>query len=196
MKRDIVTQIVAEKMIRSQLELIGEDPDREGLKGTPERVVRMWDEIFRGYDPDQRPRVSVFTNGADGLTYDQMVIDEGDFHSHCEHHMVPFFGKYWFAYVPSKKGNIIGLSKVARIIDYHAAKLQIQERLSSDIVEDLWNELSKDATPPLGMCLVMEGEHLCKTMRGVKKQGKMKTSFIKGIFNEHQVREEFLNLIK
>jgi len=130
----------------------------------------MWKEIFRGYDPKQKPRVAVFKNGSDGLTYNQMIIDTGDFYSHCEHHMVPFFGKYWFAYVPSKDGNIIGLSKVARIVDYHAAKLQIQERLVNNIVTHIWNELSKDATEPLGMCLVMEGEHLCKTMRGVKKK--------------------------
>jgi len=185
-----------ENVIKEILKHIGENPEREGLKGTPERVVRMWKEIFRGYDPKQKPRVAVFKNGSDGLTYNQMIIDTGDFYSHCEHHMVPFFGKYWFAYVPSKDGNIIGLSKVARIVDYHAAKLQIQERLVNNIVTHIWNELSKDATEPLGMCLVMEGEHLCKTMRGVKKKGKMKTSFIKGIFNETQVRNEFLNLIK
>ena len=195
MKRDIVAQIVAEKMIRSQLELIGEDPDREGLKGTPERVVRMWDEIFRGYDPAQRPRVSVFTNGMDGLTYDQMVIDEGDFYSHCEHHMVPFFGKYWFGYIPHPKGRIIGLSKVARLVDYHSARLQIQERLVHDIVTDIWNELSKDcAFPPLGMGMIMEGEHLCKTMRGVKKKGKMTTTKLVGAFlGNPVVKSEFLN---
>ena len=141
----------SKKLITDMLIAIGEDPEREGLIDTPKRVVKMWGEIFRGYDPSQKPKVSVFNNGADGLVYDQMVIDTGDFYSHCEHHMVPFFGQYWFGYIPSPGGKIIGLSKVARLVDYHAAKLQIQERLVHDIVTDIWNELSKDGIPPIGI---------------------------------------------
>jgi len=153
----------------------------------------MWNEIFRGYDPTKRPTVAVFKNGADGLVYDQMVIDTGDFYSHCEHHMVPFFGRYWFGYIPDPKGNIIGLSKVARLVDYHAARLQIQERLVHDIVEDIWQELSKDAVRPIGMGLIMEGEHLCKSMRGARKKGKMTTTKLKGAFFDNMmVRDEFL----
>ena len=185
-----------EVLIKKIIEFIGEDTEREGLKETPQRVVKMWKEIFRGYDANQRPKVSLFTNGAKGITYDQMIIDEGDFYSHCEHHMVPFFGKYWFAYIPHKKGSIIGLSKVARLVDFHAAKLQIQERLVHEIVEDIWKELSVGEHPPLGMGLVMKGEHLCKTMRGARKKGQMTTIKLKGCFLENNtVKQEFLNFV-
>lgn len=186
-----------EDNIRKMLRFIGEDPAREGLIDTPKRVVKMWKEIFRGYNPENKPNISIFKNGKDGLVYDQMITDTGDFYSHCEHHMVPFFGQYWFAYIPSKKGGIIGLSKVARLVDFHAAKLQIQERLVHDIVEDIWEALCKEFETPLGMALVMEGEHLCKTMRGVKKKGKMSTTKLKGVFKTEQVvRNEFLQRIK
>lgn len=180
-----------------QLQYIGEDPNRPGLIDTPHRVVKMWKEVFRGYDSELKPKVSIFENGKDGVVYDQMIMDTGDFYSHCEHHMVPFIGKYWFGYIPSPGGGIIGLSKVARLVDYHAARLQIQERLVQDIVEDIWKELSDGFTPPLGMGLVMEAEHLCKTMRGARKKGKMTTSKLKGVFlSESIVRSEFLNQCK
>ncbi len=181
------------KLIKQQLIAIGENPNREGLIDTPARVAKMWKEIFRGYNPECRPKVSVFKNGSDGLVYDQMIIDTGDFYSHCEHHMVPFFGRYWFGYIPAEDGNIIGLSKVARLVDYHAARLQIQERLVNDIVEDIWQELCKDSVNPIGMGMLMEAEHLCKTMRGVKKKGKMTTTKLKGVFlTNPEVRAEFL----
>ena len=185
------------KNITEILQHIGEDPTRDGLKDTPKRVVKMWGELFQGYDESKRPKVSVFLNGSDGLTYDQMIIDTGDYHSFCEHHMIPFFGQYWFGYIPDSKGNIIGLSKVARIVDYHAAKLQIQERLVHDIVEHIWEELVQGGIPrPVGMGLVMKGEHLCKTMRGVKKKGQMTTTKLKGAFLDNPaVRGEFLNSI-
>ena len=183
--------------ITRQLQYIGENPTRPGLVDTPHRVVKMWEEVFRGYDPEKKPKVSIFKNGLDGIVYDQMIIDTGDFYSHCEHHMVPFFGKYWFGYIPSSVGGIIGLSKVARLVDYHAARLQIQERLVQDIVEDIWKELSNGFTTPLGMGLVMEAEHLCKTMRGARKKGFMTTTKLKGIFlDEPMVRNEFLSRCK
>lgn len=183
-----------QNLIREELIHLGENPDRIGLQDTPKRVVKMWKEIFRGYDPEQHPKVQCFPNGSDGLVYDQMILDTGDFYSHCEHHMVPFFGRYWFGYIPSASGNIIGLSKVARIIDFHAARLQIQERLVNDVVEDIWNLLSEGVEPPLGMGLIMEGEHLCKTMRGAKKKGKMTTVKLKGLFLENPaVKQEFLH---
>jgi GTP cyclohydrolase I len=182
-----------ELLIQSILKEIGENPERPGIVDTPQRVVKMWKEIFRGYDPSNKPKVSVFKNGTDGLVYDQMIIDTGDFYSHCEHHMVPFFGQYWFGYIPDPNGNIIGLSKVARLVDFHAARLQIQERLVHDIVEDIWNILSKEAVRPIGMGLIMKGEHLCKTMRGVKKKGEMTTTKLKGAFFDNQsVKNEFL----
>jgi len=178
---------------------IGDNPERPGLKDTPKRVVKMWKEIFRGYDENQKPNVTVFNNGDDGIVYDQMICDTGDFYSHCEHHMVPFFGRYWFAYIPHPKGRILGLSKVARVVDYHAAKLQIQERLVNDIIQDLWATLriSKASNyKPLAMGLVIEAEHLCKTMRGVKKKGKMRTVQLIGTFqSEPAARAEFMDWV-
>jgi GTP cyclohydrolase I len=184
----------AEALVREQLIFIGENPDREGLVDTPKRVVKMWSELFVGYDSSQHPKVSVFKNGSDGLVYDQMIIDEGSYYSFCEHHIIPFFGQYWFGYIPDPKGNIIGLSKVARIVDYHSSKLQIQERLVNDIIEDIYTELCKDGTArPIGMGMVMTGEHLCKTMRGVKKKGKMTTIKLKHAFLDNPVvKSEFL----
>lgn len=193
MKTEKVEQLWREILIE-----IGEDPDREGLQDTPKRIAKMYKEIMRGYDESQKPSVVTFNNGEDGLNYDQMILDEGHFYSQCEHHVIPFFGNYNFAYIPHPKGKILGLSKVARVVDYFGAKLQIQERLVHQIVEYIWGELCKDTEhPPLGMALIMKGEHLCKTMRGVKKKGQMTCSVMKGCFkDEHDTREEFLNLIK
>lgn len=177
---------------------IGEDPERPGIKDTPKRVVKMYNEIFRGYKKELLPNITVFDNGSDGVAYDQLITDSGDFYSNCEHHMVPFFGKYWFAYIPHPKGKVIGLSKVARVVDYYSAKLQIQERLGSDIINCLWNALSVDTKyKPLGMGIIMQGEHLCKTMRGAKKKGTMTTSSLLGNFKTNDsVKQEFLKLIK
>lgn len=180
-----------EEAIRFLLSSIGEDPSRPGLVGTPDRIVRMWREIFRGYDPAQHPRVTTFDNGVDGLTYDNMVVDTGNFYSMCEHHMMPFFGKYVFAYIPNPKGKILGLSKIGRVVDYYSARLQVQERLVADIVEDIAGALGKEY-PPLGIALMMQGEHLCKTMRGVKKPGLMSACRLEGIFKENSAaRAEF-----
>lgn len=184
-----------EEHITALLSLIGDNPERAGLQGTPDRIARMFTEIFRGYDAGQKPRITTFENGKDGIVYDNMVIDEGDFYSMCEHHMMPFFGRYWFAYIPNPKGRILGISKIGRVVDYCAAKLQIQERLVHEIVDMLWQALGND-NPPLGMALIMEGEHLCKSMRGAKKKGKMKSSYLTGIFKtDAQLRNEFLNLL-
>lgn len=188
-------ETTVEENITRILEYIGEDPTREGLVGTPDRIIRMWGEIFRGYDKGQKPKITTFDNGKDGITYDNMVVDEGDFYSMCEHHMMPFFGKYWFAYIPNPKGRILGISKIGRVVDYYAARMQIQERLVHDIVDMLAKALG-DENPPLGMALVMRGEHLCKTMRGVKKKGKMMSSYLVGAFKEDaQVRNEFMQLV-
>jgi GTP cyclohydrolase IA len=195
MKKDI-TKEDAEQAISTLLRFIGEDPEREGLRGTPDRIVRMFAEIYRGYDKSQKPRITTFDNGKDGITYDSMVLDTGGFYSMCEHHAMPFFGRYWFAYIPHPKGKILGISKIGRVVDYCAAKLQIQERLVHDVVTMLADALGNEY-PPLGMALVMEGEHLCKTMRGAKKKGTMKSSFLTGVFKtDNQLRGEFLGLIK
>ena len=191
-----IKEIHNENIVANMIESLGDDPSRPGLEGTPSRVVKMWKELFRGYDLEQKPKITTFNNGADGIAYDQMIMDTGKFYSHCEHHMVPFFGYYWFGYIPSKTGKVLGLSKVGRLVDYHAAKLQVQERLGQDIINDLWNCLCDDAVMPLGMGLILKGEHLCKTMRGARKEGTMTTVALKERFLDLEVKNEFLKLIE
>lgn len=189
MKRDI-SRDEAEKAIKTLLSYIGENPDREGLKGTPDRIIRMWDEIFRGYDKDKIPRITTFPN-EDKCT--DIVFDSGDYYSMCEHHILPFFGKYYFAYIPSPDGRILGISKVARVIGYCAARLQLQERLATDIIKMLDAALNGKA---LGFAIVMRGQHLCKTMRGVRNNGKMTVSHFTGLFKDDpDKRNEFYKLI-
>lgn len=194
-----------EDAVVRMLSYIGEDPNRVGLKDTPERVVRMWGEIYRGYDPKKAPKKTCFPNGEDGLRYDEMIIDTGYFFSQCEHHMVPFFGQYWFAYIPGD--SIIGLSKVADWIDYHAAKLHIQERLVKDVLDEL-DTILKTPFPtteeitehkgPLGLGLVMKGRHLCKEMRDVKKYNSaMITVDLRGSLREDPAaRAEFMRFVE
>lgn len=186
-----------EDHIRRIFEYIGEDPNRVGLQGTPDRVRRMFQEIYRGYDPTKAPKITTFPNGTDGITYDNMVIDHGDFYSQCEHHMKDFFGKYWFAYIPAPKGRILGISKIGRVVDYCSARLQVQERLTHDIVAMLKEALMKDGAPePLGIALVMKGRHMCKESRGARKKGIMTTTIIEGAFRDDPiVREEFMHQV-
>ncbi len=190
-----LTKEQAEQHVRELLAYIGEDPDREGLLGTPERIVRMWKELFRGYNPSQFPKITVFDNGTDGLNCDQMVTDTGDFASMCEHHGLPFMGRYYFAYIPNPKGKILGLSKIARVVDYCAARLQIQERLVHDVVSVITNALG-DENPPLGIACVMKAHHTCKEIRGAKKKGVMTNSCLTGLFKtDAAVRSEFMNIV-
>lgn len=189
MKRDI-SRDEAEKAIKTLLSYIGENPDREGLKETPDRIIRMWEEIFRGYDPNKKPKITTFGNEYNST---DMVFDSGDYYSMCEHHVLPFFGKYYFAYIPSPDGRILGISKVARVVGYCAAKLQLQERLAIDIVKTLDDALGGTA---LGFAIVMKGQHLCKTMRGVRNNGKMTVSHFTGLFKDDpDKRNEFYKLI-
>ena len=192
--KDTRCPLIDEKQARQHicelLKMIGEDPDREGLIGTPDRILRMWKEIFRGYDPAQKPKITTFDN-EDGIT--DIVFDSGDYYSMCEHHILPFFGKYYFAYIPSSDGRILGISKVARVIGYCAAKMQLQERLAKEAVEMLSEALSHNHQ---GMALVMKGTHLCKSMRGVKNQGKMTVAYLSGCFKTNpEARKEFYKLI-
>ncbi|MCC8175504.1 MAG: GTP cyclohydrolase I [Bacteroidales bacterium] len=176
--------------IRTLIRYIGEDPDREGLVGTPDRIIRMWREIFRGYNPEAKPKITTFANED---RYTDMIFDSGDYYSMCEHHILPFFGRYYFAYIPSPKGRILGISKVARVVGYCAAKMQLQERLAKEIVDMLAKALDNDI---LGMAIVMKGTHLCKTMRGVRNAGQMTVSHLTGEFRTNpEVRAEFLKLI-
>jgi len=179
-----------ERAVRMLLTAIGEDPDREGLVGTPDRIARMYAEIFRGYDPSQKPKITTFANDMEST---DMVFDTGDYYSMCEHHMMPFFGKYYFAYIPKKDGRILGISKIARVVNYCAARLQLQERLAHDIVKMLTEALDGQVE---GMAIVMRGTHLCKTMRGVKNNGSMTVAHLSGVFKENpDTRSEFYKLI-
>lgn len=178
------------RAISKIIRYIGDNPDREGLKGTPDRIMRMWGEIFRGYDPAKKPTITTFAN-EDGFS--DIVFDTGDYYSMCEHHILPFFGQYYFAYIPNPNGRILGISKVARVVGYCAARLQLQERLAKDIVTMLSDALGGEE---LGMAIAMRGTHLCKTMRGVRNDGKMSAVYFTGVFKQSTTaREEFYKLI-
>ena len=180
-----------ENLIKEILIKIGEDPERQGLKDTPKRVAKMFKEIFRGYDLSQKPILTDFENHEDGVSFSGLIKDSSYFFSHCEHHMVPFFGECHFAYIPNKK--IIGASKIARIIDFHSAKLQIAERLCKDVLDDI-----EIAIQPKGSILLMSARHLCKEMRGVKKFNSPFTVIdARGIFesNKGGCKDEFISLV-
>ncbi|MBR4293921.1 MAG: GTP cyclohydrolase I FolE [Bacteroidaceae bacterium] len=173
---------------RSMLELIGEDPEREGLLKTPERVAKAMLSVTSGYaeDPHAILRGAMFKED-----YSQMVIVKDiDFYSLCEHHILPFFGKVHVAYIPN--GYITGLSKIARVVDVFAKRLQVQERLTLQIKNCIQETLN-----PLGVMVVVEAQHLCMQMRGIKKQNSVTTtSDFCGAFNQAKTREEFMNLIR
>lgn len=179
-----------ESAVRQLLVAIGEDPDRDGLKGTPDRIARMYCEIFRGYEPTRKPKITTFPNDE---KYNGMVFDSGDYYSMCEHHMLPFFGKYYFAYIPSETGRILGISKVSRVVGYCAARLQLQERLAKNIVDMLSDALDNNHG---GMAIVMKGTHLCKSMRGVRNAGPMTATYLSGMFlDDSDLRKEFYKLV-
>jgi GTP cyclohydrolase I len=178
-----------EEHIRSILKSIGEDPDREGLRRTPKRVNEALKFLTRGYSMnlDQVINNAVFTE-----EYSEMIVQKNiDFYSLCEHHLLPFFGKAHVAYLPQHK--IIGVSKLARVVDVFARRLQVQERLTNQIATTLMEKLN-----PLGVGVVIEAEHLCMRMRGVEKQNSLIiTSTLLGAFRTRQeTRNEFMNLIR
>ena len=172
---------------RRILELIGEDPDREGLIKTPERVAKSLRFLTKGYreDPEEILRSAMFRE-----EYRQMVIVKDiDFFSMFEHHMLPFFGKAHIGYIPNK--YITGLSKIPRVVDVFARRLQVQERLTTQIKDCIQATLN-----PLGTIVVIEAQHMCMQMRGVEKQNSLTTtSDFTGAFEEARTREEFMNLI-
>ena len=174
--------------VEQTLRQIGEDPQREGLVKTPHRVGEALQYLCKGYkeDPEAILRSALFEED-----YRQMVVVKDiDFYSLCEHHMLPFFGKVHVAYIPN--GRITGLSKIAHVVDVYARRLQVQERLTTQIKECIQNTLN-----PLGVMVVIEAEHLCMQMRGVQKQHAMTvTSDFTGVFNQAKTREEFMKLIK
>ncbi len=163
------------------------DLDDPNFRGTPERVARMYVELFHGIFEGAEPEVTVFPN-EEG--YHHMVIErEIPFYSMCAHHFVPFYGHAHIAYIPSAR--IVGLSKLARILEFYARRPQLQERLTEQVAEFLWRRLE-----PLGVMVVIEARHLCVEMRGVKKPGALTTtSALRGCFSDRKVREEFLALV-
>jgi len=177
-----------EPHIEAILRLVGEDPKREGLARTPHRVGNAMQFLTKGYheDPYAILRSALFEED-----YRQMVVVKDiDFYSLCEHHMLPFFGKAHVAYIPN--GKITGLSKIARVVDVYARRLQVQERMTKQIKDCIQETLN-----PLGVMVVIEAEHMCMQMRGVQKQHSLTTtSDFTGAFNRQETREEFLRLIK
>ena len=176
------------KAVNMLLEAIGEDVSREGLKDTPDRVARMYEEIFAGYKDNAAERLSRKFD-AEGSGADSGIVIEKDisFYSMCEHHMLPFFGKVHIAYIPNKK--IVGLSKLARTVEVFARRLQVQERFSSEIADAVEKEL--DAK---GVMVIACAEHTCMTMRGVKKPG---TQTVTGLFEtDADLRRQVLDLIR
>lgn len=178
-----------EEGIRLILEGIGEDPDRGGLRETPSRVARMYEEVFSGIDVDAAGLVTV----VEGADFDEMImVRDIPLYSMCEHHLVPFVGKAHVAYIPNKSQQITGLSKIARVVDILAKKPQVQERLTTEIAEAIERALS-----PRGVFVVIQAEHLCMTMRGVKKPGSVTvTSAVRGLFrNDARTRQEAMDHI-
>ena len=183
------TETRFQSAVRDMLELVGEDPDRDGLLKTPERVERAMRWLTRGYDLDA---AEVIGDALFEETHQNMiVVRDIEFYSMCEHHMLPFFGKAHVAYIPD--GRIVGLSKVARVVDVFARRLQVQERLTDQIAEAL-----DDALAPRGVGVVLEASHFCMMMRGVEKQGsRTLTSALRGAFREDaSTRDEFLRLVQ
>ena len=176
-------------LVRQMLVALGEDPEREGLQRTPERFEKALRFLTSGYkqDPEKLLNGAIFS-----VCYDEMVVVKDiEFYSLCEHHMLPFFGKCHVAYIPNKK--VVGLSKVARLVNMFARRLQIQERLTSQIAQTISEQLS-----PQGVGVIVEARHLCMVMRGVEKQrSEAVTSAMLGVFRENkQTRDEFLSLVR
>ena len=178
-----------EEITKSLLESIGEDPNREGLLKTPQRVAKSWEFLSKGYEEELDTLINnaIFEESAK----DMVIVKNIEFYSLCEHHLIPFHGKAHVAYIPD--GKIIGLSKIPRIIDHYSKRLQVQERLTNQIANTL-----QDILQPKGVAVVMEGKHFCMLMRGVQKQNSIATtSAMLGSFREKDTtRNEFLNLIR
>lgn len=183
------TRAQAEDAVRTLIAWIGDDPDREGLKGTPKRVIRAWEEFFAGYEDDPVGYLTRTFEEVDG--YDEMVVlRDIRFESHCEHHVLPIIGHAHVAYLPTRR--VVGISKLARVVEAYARRLQIQEKLTAQIANTV-----NDVLRPQGVGVVVEAAHQCMTMRGVHKPGvTMVTSHMLGRFrSDSRTRREFMSLI-
>ncbi|MFI8597456.1 GTP cyclohydrolase I FolE [Kocuria koreensis] len=177
-----------EAAVREILAAIGEDPDRDGLKDTPARVARSYAEVFSGLGTDPTELLATTFD----IDHSEMVlVKDIDFFSMCEHHLVPFYGLAHVAYIPGASGRVTGLSKFARLVDLYAKRPQVQERLTTQIVEAI-----EDSLEPAGAMVVIEGEHMCMSMRGVQKPGaKTVTSAVRGQMRDTATRSEAMGLI-
>lgn len=174
--------------VRLILEGVGENPEREGLLETPERVARMYEEIFSGLQTDAKEHLAKrFSADNNEMVLEKDIV----FYSTCEHHLMPFFGKAHVAYIPS--GDVVGLSKIARTVEVYARRPQIQEQLTAQIADAINDELH-----PLGVMVMIEAEHTCMTMRGVKKPGSKTLTYVtRGLFEEDvQLQDKFFRLVK
>lgn len=169
------------------LSFIGDDPCREGLKETPKRIIKSWSKLFCGYTQKPESVLKTFTEGS----CDEMVILKNiEFYSMCEHHFMPFFGTISIGYLPNKR--VIGISKLARLVEIYSRRLQIQEKLVAQIADSLMQHLK-----PLGVMVVCQAKHMCICSRGVEKhQSEMITSALRGAFNKPEVRQEFLQFVQ
>ena len=183
------TRAQAEDAVRTLIAWVGDDPDREGLKGTPKRVIRAWEEFFAGYEDDPVGYLTRTFEEVDG--YDEMVVlRDIRFESHCEHHILPIIGHAHVAYLPTNR--VVGISKLARVVEAYARRLQIQEKLTAQIANTV-----NDVLQPQGVGVVVEAAHQCMTMRGVHKPGvTMVTSQMLGRFrSDSRTRREFMSLL-
>ncbi len=182
-------QAIAEAVTRI-IRAIGEDPSREGLQGTPRRVAEMYAEVFQGMDMD--PAAELVAGFEEGH-HEMVILSDIPFYSLCEHHLLPFFGVAHIGYIPNEHGRVVGASKLARVVEIFAKRPQIQERMTTQIADTICNSLKPD-----GVAVVIQAEHLCMTMRGIKKPGSnIITSANRGLFrNKIATRAEFLSLVQ
>ena len=176
---DTVTQVIKDSI--KNILTIYDEPDREGLKDTPERVARMYDSLLYA----EEPKITVF----ESKEYDAMIIDKDiAYYTFCEHHLLPFFGTVKIGYIPD--GKIIGLSKLARIVDYYSKRLNTQEYFTKNIANYLMDKIN-----PLGCGVIVEGRHLCREMRGIERRGNMITNIMYGVFKTNSItRQEFMTI--
>lgn len=170
------------KLVRELIIELGEDPTREGLRETPERITNMYKEIFGGYDSDSELSVQFSEDS------DVVVARDIQFYSMCEHHMLPFFGKIHIAYSPN--GHVFGISKLVRLVEKYAKRLQIQERITKNIADELYNQGVK------GVAVIAEAEHLCMKMRGVRNDARMTSNAFRGIFQSDDEKTNVVAMIK
>jgi GTP cyclohydrolase I len=179
-----------ETAVLSIIEAIGDDPRREGLQGTPQRIAEMYAEVFSGLDMDAKAELTV---GFEVGHREMVILRDIPFHSMCEHHLLPFYGVAHVGYIPNKEGRVVGVSKLARVVEIFAKRPQLQERMTSQIADAI-----VEAVHPDGVAVIIQAEHLCMTMRGIKKQGSnVLTSATRGLFRTRAAtRAEFLSLVQ